>query len=145
MPRRKETTTRTRQPARDINATEKQLLAIRLRKEGHDWQEIANLCGIRGGKGAAYQLVNRALKARLRESCEEYRELLAQRLDALWQVQFARAMDPANKDAHWAADRCLQIIDRQERLFNLAIKPENIQQQAQMVVIGVPEQVLEAV
>jgi hypothetical protein len=142
MPRRKDTTTRTRQPARDVNATERQLRAIQLRKEGHEWQEIANLCGIRGGKGAAYQMVNRALKAALRESAEEYRELLGARLDALWRIQFAKATE---ERSDWAVDRCLQIIDRQERLYNLAIKPDVSQQQAQMVLIGVSQDVLEAV
>lgn len=144
MPRQARTLarTKTKEPARDVNLTEKQLLAIKLRKEGHEWQEIANLCGIKGGKSAAYQLVNRALKSSLREAAEDYRELLAQRLDALWQVQFTKAME---EKSDWAVDRCLQIIDRQERLFNLAIKPDTTQAQAQMVVIGIPEHVLEAV
>ena len=143
--RRKAETTKTRQPARDINKTMRQLQAIELRKQGREWQEISDLCGIRGGKGAAYKLVNDALKAALRESAEEYRELLAQRLDKLWAIQFAKATDPTNKSADWAIDRCLAIHDRQERLFNLALKPDATQQQAQMVLIGVPQTVLEAI
>lgn len=143
MPRR--TATKPRQPARDINRAERQLLAIQLRKEGREWQEIANLCGLRGGKGAAYHLVNDALRASLRESAEEYRELMAQRLDALWTIQYAKATDATNKSADWAVDRCLAILDRQERLFNLAVKPDTTQQQAQMVVIGVPTEVYDAI
>jgi hypothetical protein len=32
-------------------------MALRLYIAGHEWQETAEMCGIRGGKGAAFNLV----------------------------------------------------------------------------------------
>lgn len=133
--------TKVRQPARDVNRTEKQLLAIELRKQGYEWQEIANRCGIAGGKSAAYKLVNSALKANLREATEDYRELLTMRLEQYLTVFAPKALAGDG----WSLDRCLAINDRIERLHNLALKPDATQQQAQMVLIGVPQTVLEAI
>lgn len=144
MPRRKNNphATSAKEPARDVNRTQKQLLAIELRKQGYQWQEIADRCGINGGKAGAYKLVNQALKARLREEIDDYRELMTQRLEALWNIQWQKATE---ERSDWAVDRLLQIHDRLERLHNVAVKPDMSQLQAQMVVIGVPTEVMEAI
>ena len=144
MPRRKNNphATSVKEPARDVNRAEKQLLAIALRKQGMQWQEIAEACGINGGKAGAYKLVNQALKARLREEVDEYRELMTQRLESLWALQWRKATEDGSD---WAVDRLLQIHDRLERLHAIAVKPDAGQAQAQMVVIGVSHDVLEAV
>jgi hypothetical protein len=39
-------------------------MALRLRIAGHEWQEIAEMCGIKGDKGAAFNLVNNLTLAR---------------------------------------------------------------------------------
>lgn len=147
MPRRKLNphATSVKEPARDVNRTQRQLQAIELRKQGLQWQEIAERCGISGGKAGAYKLVNQALKQRLREATDDYRELMTQRLEELWNLEWRKAMDPSNKSGSFAVDRLLQIHDRLERLHAIAVKPDATQQQAQMVVIGIPEHVLEAV
>jgi hypothetical protein len=119
--------------------------AIELRKQGLQWQEIADRCGIPGGKAGAYKLVNQALKARLREETDEYRELMTQRLEALWNLEWRKAMDPTNRSSSFAVDRLVQIHDRLARLHALDVKPDVNQQQAQMVLIGVSQDVLEAV
>lgn len=144
MPRRKLNphATSAKEPARDVNRTQRQLQAIELRKQGLQWAEIAERCGISGGKAGAYKLVNQALKARLRETVDDYRELMTQRLEALWALQWQKATVDRSD---WAVDRLLQIHDRLERLHAIAIKPDTAQQQAQMVVIGIPTDVLEAV
>lgn len=144
MPRRKTNphATSAKEPARDVNRTQRQLQAIELRKQGYQWQEIAERCGIAGGKAGAYKLVNQALKARLRETTDDYRELMTQRLEALWALQWRKAVD---EKSDWAVDRLLQIHDRLERLHAIAVKPDQLQAQAQMVVIGIPQDVLEAV
>jgi hypothetical protein len=147
MPRRKNNphATSAKEPARDVNRTQRQLQAIELRKQGMQWQEIAERCGIAGGKAGAYKLVNQALKARLRETTDDYRELMTQRLEALWALQWRKAVDEHNKASDWAVDRLLQIHDRLERLHAIAVRPDHLQAQAQMVVIGIPQDVLEAV
>lgn len=136
--------TKAKQPARDINRAERQVLALKLRKEGHDWQTIAEMCSIRGGKGAAFNLVNSALKANLREHSEalqEQRELEAQRLDDLQAVYWPKALSGDG----WSFDRVLRLMERRAALLGLDAKPDQTQAQAQMVVIGVPQAVLEAV
>lgn len=145
MPRRKVNphATSAKEPARDVNRTQRQLQAIELRKQGLQWAEIAERCGISGGKAGAYKLVNQALKARLRETVDDYRELMTQRLEALWALQWQKATS-GKEGSDWAVDRLLQIHDRLERLHAIAIKPDTAQQ-AQMVVIGIPTDVLEAV
>ena len=135
-------TTHDTQPAKDVNRTQRQMQALALRMQGYQWQEIADRCGIRGGKGAAYNLVNSALKAALRERTEDYRELMTQRLEALWVIQWQKA---TTERSDWAVDRLMAIHDRIERLHNVAIHPDASQNQAQMIVIGVPDAVLEAV
>ncbi len=144
MPRRKLNphATSAKEPARDVNRTQRQLQAIELRKQGMQWQEIAERCGIAGGKAGAYKLVNQALKARLRETTDDYRELMTQRLEALWALQWRKAVE---EQSDWAVDRLLQIHDRLERLHAIAVRPDQTQAQAQMVVIGIPQEVLEAV
>lgn len=144
MPRRKLNphATSAKEPARDINRTQRQLQAIELRKQGLQWAEIADRCGISGGKAGAYKLVNQALKARLRETVDDYRELMTQRLEALWALQWQKA---TVEKSDWAVDRLLQIHDRLERLHAIAVRPDTTQQQAQIMVIGVPDAVLEAV
>ena len=135
-------TTHETQPAKDVNRAQRQMQALALRMQGYQWQEIADRCGIRGGKGAAYNLVNSALKAALRERTEDYRELMTQRLEALWVIQWQKA---TTERSDWAVDRLMAIHDRIERLHNVAIRPEASQSPQQMIVIGVPEAVLEAV
>ena len=143
MPRRKLNphATSAKEPARDVNRTQRQLQAIELRKQGYQWQEIAERCGIAGGKAGAYKLVNQALKSNLREASEDFRELLSQRLDDLYRAVAPKALTGDT----WSVDRCLAIIDRMKQLHNLDIRSDQSPAQAQMVVIGIPQEVLEAV
>jgi hypothetical protein len=142
MPHKSLKTGEQRQPARDVNAGVKAAQALNLRKLGATYETIAHQCGY-ANRGSAYHAVQRELQRTLQENADELRTLLAQRLDDLYRAMVPKAL----KGDTWATDRCLAIIDRQDRLFNVAIKPDTTQQQAQaqMVVIGVPEAVLEAV
>ena len=59
--------------------------AVRMRRDGHSWQHIADTLG-HGSRAAAYTDVSRALeeaRKELRESTDEFRELELQRLDNL--------------------------------------------------------------
>lgn len=127
-------------PARDTAAALRAAQALNLRKLGMTYDQIAQQVGY-GDRGAAHRAVQRELQRTLQENADELRTLLASRLDDLYRAMIQKAL----KGDTWATDRCLAIIDRQDRLFNVAIRPDATQQQAQMVVIGVPSEVLEAV
>lgn len=120
MPRKskKQSTTKTQQPARDINRAQRVQLATKMRIEGHEWETIAAVCGIRGGKGAAYNLVNNALKAEQREATEELRTLEVLRLNALLAVYYPKALDGDG----WSMDRVLRIMERRALLLGLDAK-----------------------
>lgn len=116
MPRKsKKPTTKALQPARDINRAQRITLATKMRIEGHEWETIAAVCGIRGGKGAAYNLVNEALKIERREATEELRTLEALRLNALLAVYYPKALEGDG----WSLDRVLRIMERRAQLLGL--------------------------
>ena len=141
MPRKsKKPTTKAQQPARDINRAQRITLATKMRIEGHEWETIAAVCGIRGGKGAAYNLVNEALKAERREATEELRTLEALRLNALLAVYYPKALDGDG----WSMDRCLRIMERRALLLGLDTRPDQIAG-AQLALIPIAADVLEAV
>lgn len=112
MPRR---TTKAQQPARDINRALRILEAQRLRVAGLEWDEIATQLGIRGGKGAAYNLVNNALIQALREGDKAMRELENRRLDALHRVYWPKALAGDG----WSHDRILRQMEHRANLNKL--------------------------
>lgn len=114
---RRKIATKARQPARDINRTQKILAAQQLRIAGYEWAEIATQLGIKGGKGAAYHLVNNALIQALREGDAEMREMENLRLNALHRVYWPKAMEGDG----WSHDRILQQMQRRAALNGLDI------------------------
>lgn len=112
MPRR---ATKAKQPARDINRATRILEAQRLRVAGWEWEAIATHLGIRGGKGAAYALVNNALIQALREGDAAMRELENRRLDALHLVYWTKAIGGDG----WSHDRILRQMEHRAALNGL--------------------------
>ena len=139
MPRKK-VTTKAAQPARDINRAQRILLAQQLRIEGYEWEEIALRIGLKGGRGAAYNLVNNALIQALREGDKAMRELENQRLDALHRVYWPKAIDGDG----WSHDRIVRQMERRAALNGLDVQPEQTQT-AQMVIVGVASDIAEAI
>jgi hypothetical protein len=113
--------TKAPQPAKDINRALRQKLAIQMRMEGHEWQYIAEMLGIPGGKGAAYHLVNSALKATLREASDELRTLEALRLDKLLTVYWPKALEGDG----WSFDRVLRLMERRAKLLGIDMEPDS--------------------
>lgn len=131
---RRKTTTKATQPARDVNRAQRILLAQQLRIEGYEWEEIAARIGIRGGKGAAYNLVNNALIQALREGDKAMRELENQRLDALHRAYWGKALGGDG----WSHDRILRQMERRAALNGLdAEKNQGSGQSVQRVYVGV--------
>lgn len=139
MPRRKPRTLGV-EPSRDVNAGARAAMALQLALEGHTYDEIARRVGY-ASKSGAFGAVQRELKRMLRHPAEELRQLEVARLDGLLTVYLPKAMSGDG----WSMDRVLRIMERRDALLGLAIRPDQAQQQAQMVVIGVPQAVLEAV
>jgi hypothetical protein len=101
---------------RRLNAAEKRRQALELRKAGARFDRIAQDLGY-ASKGAAYNAVMTALKESLREPAAEVRKLELERLDRLFLVVWARAL---NGDTE-ALDRCLQIMKQRMVLEGLNV------------------------
>ena len=99
---------------RRINAHDRHLKALELRKAGATYRAIAEQLGYAQPRGA-HKAVSSALKATLREPAEELRTLELERLDAMALALWRRAQAGDEK----AVDRCLRIMERRARLLGL--------------------------
>lgn len=97
-----------------ISAVERQRQALELRKRGMSYNDIATTLGYKGPSGA-HQAVAHALTKTLREEADGLREMEAERLDALLNAVWDKAMR-GNKDA---VDRVIRIMERRARLLGL--------------------------
>lgn len=97
-----------------IEARERGARALELRKEGRTFAEIATEAGYNSPQ-AAFDAVKRALARIDREPAEELIRLEAERLDALFGIQYlnAQAGDVA------ALDACMKIMTRRAKLLGL--------------------------
>ena len=101
---------------RRLNATEKRLDALTLRRRGSTFREIADKLGC--SRAMVHKYVAGALReyaAANKEETEVYRALEADRLDALHAAIWPKAM---NGDMR-AVDRVLRIMERRAKLFGL--------------------------
>ena len=88
--------------------------AVELRTQGWTYQRIADDLGY-SGRGPVYEIVSKALRAQTLEAVEDLRDLESERLDALQQRVWTRAMDGDVT----AARTALQIIVARCRLLGL--------------------------
>jgi len=121
----KETPTRKRKQRRNITASvqalDKHLQALELRKGGASYQQIAQALGYSGPSGA-FKAVETALKESKREAGEELRTLELERLDSAFLAIWTYV-----KNGHLGAmDRMLRIMERRARLLGLD-KPTKVQ------------------
>ena len=100
---------------RRLQAHERHLQALELRKAGATYQAIADQLGYAHARGA-HKAVASALKATLKEPAEELRTLEALRLDAALLAIWRRVTKGDDK----AIDRLLGIMKRRMELFGLA-------------------------
>ncbi len=87
--------------------------ALRLRSKGYTYREIADQLSV--DTSTAYRRTQRALAAIPQEDVTQYRALEAQRLDAMHQVAFERALEGNLA----AIDRVLAIGARRAKLLGL--------------------------
>lgn len=99
---------------KDVNAAERALRAMDLRKAGMTYDAIARVVGYANRNGA-YQAIQRELARTLQEPADDLRRLEAERLNDLY-----RAMAPkALQGDTWSVDRCLKIMERRAALLGL--------------------------
>lgn len=140
-----------KRPAHDINRAKRVELAIAMRIRGCEWQEIAEACGLKGGRASAYNLVNGVLKEYQREASDELRNLELMRLDklldAIWPLatqQLALAGEDGEDGGGkrkrgdgpslWAVDRCLAIMERRAKLLGLDTPPAQTSMVGQVLI-----------
>jgi hypothetical protein len=97
-----------------LNAAERQLEALELRRRGRGFQQIADELGYRGASGA-YQAVMAGLKLTLQEPSDEVRSLEVERLDRLIEGIWDKAVGGDEK----AIDRVLGIMERRAKYLGL--------------------------
>ena len=97
-----------------VNANDRQLKALTLRKAGAGYQAIADALGYKDHTGA-WRAVKSALKRTLQEPADELRTLELARLDDM-----AKAIAPHVAAGNLTAiDRNLKIMERRARLVGL--------------------------
>lgn len=104
---------------RSLAVMDKQVLALKLRREGRTYDEIARELGY-ASKSGAYRAVSSAMMRTLRAPADELRQLEAIRLDALQSGIWEDAMSGNVK----AVDAVLKIIARRVKLFALDRDPK---------------------
>lgn len=101
---------------RAIEAKQRHVKALNLRKQGFTYQMIADELGYANAAGA-YVAVTTELQAIVREPAEEVRTLELERLDQMLAVLWARAMQGDDKER--AIDRILKVMERRAALLGL--------------------------
>lgn len=128
----------------DVNAAIRARQALALRLAGATYEQIARTCGYAGGKASAYKAVQRELARYRAPEIAEALELELMRLDAYLTVYHPKALAGDG----WSLDRCLRISERRAKLLGMDYAPrphESAQEAQQMIVIGVPQEVYDAV
>ena len=108
----------------DMQAAPRAAQALRLRRLGYTYAQIAERCGYRDESGAR-KIIKNATK---RIVNEEARELVSWQLDALDEALYVvrDRIRRNDKDSLWAVDRLAPLLKRQSELMGLdAPKPEN--------------------
>ncbi|UYP17739.1 hypothetical protein OED52_13765 [Rhodococcus sp. Z13] len=109
----------------NIDATMRAWKALELRRQGYQWQEIAEEVGY-ADRASAYNAARRLLDRTEFEAVEEYRALEADRLDQLHRVQLGHLLSlPKTGDpsvvsaASSAVSSLVRISDRRSKLLGL--------------------------
>lgn len=96
---------------RRVDVDERWKRALELKKQGHDYDYIAEECGYADADGA-HKAVLRALRRWGTDAANDFRALELEKLDELWRIWYPIAK---TGDAE-ATGICLQIIDKRAKL-----------------------------
>jgi len=129
---------------RRIEAKERALKALELRKKGVRYEQIAQQLGYTN-RGNAHKAVMKELELLAKECREEaaqVRDLELQRLDALYLVAWKAIAEGSDLGA---IDRCLRIMERRAKLLGLDAA-EKVEHSGDLVInlrsvdMGVPDE-----
>lgn len=95
----------------------RRLEALKARLQGKHYDEIAKMCGYANAQ-VAKDAVMEAIRNAPEPVKEEIRRIDIARLDELYQVAYAKAMDTGDPRA---VNACLNIIERRWKLYGIAI------------------------
>lgn len=127
----------------DAAAALRVIQALNLILAGHSYEDAARQTGY-ASRSSCWTAVHRELKRRIAPPADDLLQLELARLDRY----LAICDKKAEKGDLWAIDRCLKIGERRHRLLGLEYGPKtpagDVTQQ-QMVIIGIPPEVLEAI
>ena len=104
--------------SRDVNAAQRVQTALKLKLEGHNWDQVAALAGF-ASRGAAHHAVMRELGRCITHDVEELR---TQQLYMLTRIQsrcYKVAMDEKDPNWYWASDRVANYSKRISELMGL--------------------------
>lgn len=110
---------------RDANAAVRVAAAIKCRQQGWTYQRIAAQCGYYDASDAR-KAIQRELNTIVAQSVEEWRNDHMARLEKLHEEVWELAMDKTNKGRLFAVDRLLVIAERQAKLLNLDVRPDEM-------------------
>ncbi len=99
---------------KELNALEKQMQALELRKAGVSYVRIAEVLGYASGSGA-HKAVASALKKTLQEPADDLRTLEIERLDAMLSAIWASV----KQGQYGAIDRAIKIMERKAKLLGM--------------------------
>ena len=126
----------------DFNAAPRVAQALRLRRIGYTYAQIAQQCGY-ASESSARKAIKAANAKIIRDEAQALVGWQLDMLDAALQVVLKRIVaDDSN--SLWAVDRLTPLLKRQAELMGLDVAREN-QQQAQMMIVAVPAPVMEAI
>ena len=102
-----------------IAAAERKAEALKLRKSGATYEEIAKKLGL-SGRTSAFECVQRAIRDITKEPAKDVLELEVARLDAMLAGLWEKATDGDDK----AVTSALRIMDRRAKYLGLDQAPE---------------------
>lgn len=127
----------------DFQAAPRAAQALRLRRMGYTYDTIASMVGYSDERNARRAVKNAGAKI----VREEAKELINYQLDMLasaFQVVCKR-IERDDESSLWAVDRLIPLLKRQAELMGLDAPKPDATQGAQMLVIPIAADVLEAV
>jgi len=129
-------------PQPDTNEAPRASQALRLRRLGYTYADIADRCGYSDESGAR-KAVKRANARILRDDAQALVGFQLDMIDSALSVVM-EAIQKRDKGSLWAVDRLVPLLKRQADLMGLDAKPENAGAGLALVSVPIAADVLEA-
>lgn len=126
----------------DFNAAPRVAQALRLRRLGYTYAQIATVCGY-GNESSARSAVKKANQKIIRDEAQALVGWQLDMIDQALQVVLKR-ITADDKDSLWAVDRLTPLLKRQSELMGLDVE-RAAQSAQQMLLVAVPQAVVDAI